>query len=115
MLGALKAQFQELQVSPPLAGTFSNDLAVGTTVAEKMLRARVTNTVVLLEGALVTQNEADRPTVSTLKGLNINMAALPRDTLYVLQDGITVELPARESCVLQVFSEQKINIEQLSL
>jgi hypothetical protein len=43
------------------------------------------------------------------------MAALPRETLYVLQDGITAELRARESRALQVLSEQKINMEQLSL
>ena len=65
----------------------------------------------LPEGALATTNEADRPTISALKGIGINMAALPRETLYFLQDGITVELRARESCALQVLSEQKINME----
>lgn len=65
--------------------------------------------------ALVTSNEADRPSISTLKGLGVNLATLLRETLYVLQDGITAELQARESHSLQVFSEQKINMEQLSL
>jgi len=65
-----------------------------------MLRAQTTNTLVLLEGALVTTNESDRPTVSTLKGIGINMAALPRETLYVLHDGITAKLQARESRAL---------------
>lgn len=80
-----------------------------------MLRMQMTNTIVLLEGALVTSNEADRPSVSTLKSLGVNLVSLPRETLYVLQDGITAELRARESRVLQVLSEQKINMEQLSL
>lgn len=53
--------------------------------------------------------------VSGLKGLRINMDALPRETLYVLQDGVTIELRAREGHVLQVMSEQRNNIEQLSL
>jgi len=39
------------------------------------------------------------------------MAALLWETLYVLQDGITAELQARESCALQMLSKQKINME----
>lgn len=84
----------------PQAGTLSTSLAVGTT-----------NTIVLPEGALVTKNEANRPMIGTLKGIRINMVTLPRETLYVLQDGITVELQARERCTLQVLSEQNINME----
>ena len=68
----------------------------------------------LLEGALVTTSEANRHTISALKGLDINMVALPWETLYILSDGITVELWARERRTLQVLSEQKINMEQLS-
>ena len=80
-----------------------------------MLRAWMKNTIVLPEGALVTSNEVDMPSVSALKGLGVNLAALPCETLYVLQDGITAQLRARESHVLQVLSEKKINMEQLSL
>ena len=49
-----------------------------------MLHTRMTNTIVLPEGALVTANEVDKPTVSALKGIGINMVALPQETLYVL-------------------------------
>lgn len=56
------------------------------------------NTIVLPEGALVTSNEVDRNLVSALKGLDVNLAALPCETLYVLQDGITTELQSREIC-----------------
>lgn len=66
----------------------------------------MTNTIVLPEGALVTSNEVDRPTVSASKGLSLNMAALPRETLYVLEDEITVELLARESHTLQLLREE---------
>lgn len=53
--------------------------------------------------------------VSALKGVGINMVVLPRETLYVLEDGVTIELRAREGHMLQVLSEQGINMEQLSL
>ena len=53
--------------------------------------------------------------VTTLQGIGINMATLPQEMLYVLHDGITAELRARESRTLQVLSEQRINMEQLSL
>lgn len=62
----------------------SINLALGTKATEEMLRACMTNTIVLPKGALVTENEADRPMVSRLKGIGINMVALPWETLYVL-------------------------------
>lgn len=79
-----------------------------------MLCARTTNTFVLPEGALSITNEVGRAEMSTMKGLGLNLAALPRETLYQLQVGVT-ELHAREGHALQVMSEQKINMEQLSL
>lgn len=74
MLGALKVQLQRLQVHPPQVGTISTNLTVGSMTAEKMLRAWMTNTIALLEGALVTTNEANKPSISMLKGLGINIA-----------------------------------------
>ena len=50
-----------------------------------------------------------------MKGLGLNLASLARETLYLLQDGMMAELHARESCAIQVLSEQKINMEQLTL
>lgn len=99
----------------PQAGTLSTSFAVGTTVTKEMLRAHMTNTTVLPEGALVTENGVNRPMVSALNGIGINMDALPRQTLYVLQDGVTTELWARESHALQVLREKRINMEQFSL
>ena len=49
----------------------------------------MTNTTVLLDGALVTENEGDMPMVSRLKGIELNIVELPRETLYILQDGVT--------------------------
>lgn len=90
----------------PRAGTLSTNLAVGTAAAEEMLHTRMTSTIVLPEGALVTDNEVNRPMVSVVKGLGINMAMLPQEMLYVLQDRVIVEIWAREGHTLQVMSEQ---------
>jgi len=57
------------------------------------------------EGYLVSSNAMDQFSISMLKGLGLNLATLPRETLYLLQDGITIELWARESHVIQVLSE----------
>lgn len=68
----------------PQACTLSTSLIVGMTTAEEMLHARMTNTIMLPEGALVTINEANIPMVSALKGVEIKMTAFPREMLYVL-------------------------------
>ena len=80
----------------PQAGTLSTNLVVGMDAAEEIMCARMTNTIVLPKGALVIENEANRPMVIALKGVRINMATLPRETLYVLQDEVTVEVCYRE-------------------
>lgn len=100
---------------PTQEGTLSTNIAVGTLAAEQMLRARMKNTIVFPEGALVPSNAMDQLSISMMKGLGLNLAALPWETLYQLQDGIKIELQARESQAIQVLSEHKINIEQLSL
>lgn len=61
----------------PKVVTVSTNLAVDTSTAKEMLSARVTNMIVLLDGALTTEKEADRPMVSSLKGVGLNMATLP--------------------------------------
>ena len=72
------------------------------------------NTIVFPEGALVSADVMDQMTVSMMKGPGLNLVALPRETLYQLQDGITAELRSKESHTIQVLSEQNINIEQFS-
>jgi len=84
VLGALRTQIQELQVFTPQASIVSTSLDVGTSAAEEMLYPRMTNTIVLPDGTLVTKNEANRPMVSSLKGIWINMVALPWEMLYIL-------------------------------
>lgn len=65
----------------PQASTVSTNLAVGTSAAKEMPHARMTNIIMLPDGALITENEADTPMVNGLKGIILNVAALPRDTL----------------------------------
>lgn len=50
----------------------------------------------LLKGVLIVENESDRAMVGRIKGLGLNLVTLPRDTLYRIQYGITVELGTRE-------------------
>ena len=68
----------------PQVCILSTSLVVGTIAAVEMLRARMTNTIVLPKEALVTENKVDMPMVSVLKGFGINMATLPQEMLYVL-------------------------------
>jgi len=58
---------------------------------------RMANTIVLPEGALVLADAMDRMMVSMMKGLGLNLVALPRKILYQLQYGITTEMHTRES------------------
>lgn len=74
----------------------STYVIAGTLEVEKMLCLRMANTIVLLDEALETTNKIDRAVVGRIKGLCLNMAALPRETLYQLQDGIIAKLHAKE-------------------
>lgn len=70
-------ELQELQVHTPKAGTVSTSLAIDTSTVEKMLCTRVTNVILLPNGALTIENVADRTMVRSLKGEGLNMVALP--------------------------------------
>lgn len=74
-------------------------------MAEEMLHACMTNIIVLLEGALVAENESDMCMFSVLKGVGINIDVHSLEMLYVLWDKVTTELRAREGRALQVLSE----------
>jgi len=87
----------------------------GTSATEQLLQAKMANIIVLPEGALTTDNAEDRAAIGWLKGLGLNLSALPREILYQLQDGTTTELCARKGRTVQMLSERRINIEQLSL
>jgi len=62
----------------------STSLTIGTSEATKMLRAKVSNAKVMLDGAPTTENEADRPIVSTLKGVGLNFVVIPSEVLHLL-------------------------------
>jgi len=51
---------------------------------EQLLREKLANTIVLLEGALTVESTEDRAAVGRIKGLGLNLAAFPWDTLYQL-------------------------------
>lgn len=75
-------------------------LAIGMSTVEEMLHAYRTNTIVLPDGTLITKNEVDMPMVSGFKGISLNVVALPRETLYIFLDGVTIEIRAREGHAL---------------
>lgn len=55
----------------------------------------------------MTETKADRPVVSALEGVGLNLPVLPSKVLHLLQDGVIAELQAYEQRALQVISEQK--------
>lgn len=93
----------------------STILAIGTSEVVEMLRMKASNVIVLLDRAMTMENEVDMPTVSALKGLGLNLVVLLGEALYLLQDGVIVELRACEHRALQVISEKQINNEQMEL
>ena len=64
------------------------------------------NTVVLPEGALTADSMENRVAVGQIKGLGLNLATLPWDILYQLQDRVITELRTREGRVEQMLNEQ---------
>jgi len=78
----------------------STIIAIGNLEAIEMSCAKASSVIVLPNGALTMENEVDRPTVSTLKALGLNLAVLPHEVLHLLQDGVIAELRVREHCAL---------------
>ena len=62
----------------------STSLAIGTSEFDDMLHTKASGATVLPDGALTIENEADRPTISALKGVGLSLAALPSEVLHLL-------------------------------
>jgi len=93
----------------------STNLAIGTSEATDMLCTKAFIALVFPDGALTIENEADRPSVSALKGVGLKLAVLPCEALHNLQDGVITNLRACEHRALQVISEQRNKNEQMAL
>jgi len=96
-MGLCELQIHASQVQ---TGTTSTSLAPDTSEATGMLPARDPRAIVLPNGALNTEIEDDMPIVSTLKGVGISLAVLPSEVLRLFQDGVIMELRAREQHAL---------------
>lgn len=83
----------------------STSLAIDTSEAADMLHVKASSVIMLPDGALTIENEADKPTVSTLKGVGLNLETLPCEALHLLRDGVIAKFRARDHCALQVISE----------
>jgi len=75
-------------------------LAIGTSKVVDILCTKASSVLVLPDGALTTKNEADKPTVSALKGVGLNLVALLHEALNLLQDEVIAELRAYEKRAL---------------
>ena len=76
-----------------------------TSDVAEMLHMKASNAIVLPDGALTIHNEADRPTISALKGVGLNLAVLLREVIHLLQDGVIEKMRAHEQHALHVISE----------
>lgn len=86
----------ELQIHASQAGAMSTSLTIDTLEGAKMLCVRNSRAIVLPDGAMTIENEVERLTVSTLKGVGLNLEMFPREALHLLQDGVITKLRARE-------------------
>lgn len=90
-------------------------VVIGTFEAMDMLCVRAPRAIILLDEALTMMTNADRPVVSALKGVGLNLVSFLSKVLYLLQDGVIVELQAHDQHALQVISEQKVNNVQMAV
>lgn len=61
------------------------------------------------DGALSTEVEADKATISPLRNFGLNLAMFPSEFLHPLQAGVIAEIRAWEQRVISMISEQKVN------
>lgn len=86
MLGVLRTQIQDIHVWVPQQGMIATHGTTGTSSTEQLLQAKMANTIVLPKGAPTADNIEYKATISRLKGLRLNLAVLPCEVLYQLQD-----------------------------
>ena len=79
------------------AGTVSVNLTIGTSKAAEMLLVKVSSTLVLPNGALTMMNEANKPTISSIKGVGLNLV---RSVSYLSQSAVP---PRRFSLDIFIF------------
>ena len=62
----------------------STIFAIGTSEAINMLCMKASSAIVLSDGELTIDNEAQRPTINALKGVGLNLETLLREALHLL-------------------------------
>jgi len=78
----------------------STSPAICTLETLEMLYAKVSSVIVLPNIALTMNNEVDRPTISALKGVGLNLEVLLGEVLHLFHDGVIAELRTHEHCAL---------------
>lgn len=105
ILEAIQTGLQDFQTCTSQTSMVSRKLAISASEATDMLCAKTSSEIVMPDGVLTTKNEADRPIVSALKGVELNLEALPHEALHLLHDDVIAELRCYEHYTLQVISE----------
>lgn len=62
----------------------STNLAIDTLEVVETLHVKASSMIVLPNGALTMENEANRPTICALKGVGLNLVVLPGEALHLL-------------------------------
>lgn len=62
-----------------------------------------------LEGTLLAKSKEDNAQLEKIKGVGMNLLALPLQTFHALHHGVLDELRIREQCALSMINEVKMN------
>jgi len=81
VLGELRTELQELGTRIALMSTSATQGVPGMIAAESLLKAQMAHSIMILAGSLITANAEDCTVLGRLKGLGLNVAALPRESL----------------------------------
>lgn len=109
----LQIQTNRLQAGVGQSSAVSTNLAPGTTQTAKLVRSLDLWVVALPDGALSTEADTDKATISNLKNIGLNLATLPSEFLHTLQAGVIAKLKAREKCALIMINKNKVNNEHI--
>jgi len=77
-------QLQELGTWIAPIGTSATQGVPSMTTAEPLLKAQMAHSIKIPAGALITANVEDHAMLGRLKGLGLNMATLPHESLQQL-------------------------------
>lgn len=103
VLGEIRAQLQALQEQP--RGWVTREPTEDTTATEQIVSTHKPHILPLLADVIRAVATGDEGS------WELNIAALSREILYLLQEGVTQEFRAREGRAFHILTEQKAKIK----